>query len=216
MKQARRIRVIGIHQHIGSGIRDAAQYVAAMGVLLQIALNVKDLLPDLQYVNIGGGIGTRYRPSDRAVDLDAFGSHVHEAFSAFQSEFVSGTDRTPPRLVLEPGRFIVADAGFLICRVNTLKSVAGRVFAGVDTGTRNLLTRILNPPRRSHHYSIAIVQVSTTFCGLACTVVITTYRTFRTLRVLCSPTLLRAISVKAVMCLHLQTVKLKVETSLLL
>jgi len=55
--QARKIRVIGLHQHIGSGIRDPAQYVEAVSVLLRIATEQKDLLEDLRYVNVGGGIG---------------------------------------------------------------------------------------------------------------------------------------------------------------
>ena len=57
LRQERRVCIIGLHQHIGSGIRDPAQYVAAMSVLLRVALDCKSLLPDLRFVDVGGGIG---------------------------------------------------------------------------------------------------------------------------------------------------------------
>lgn len=137
------MRIIGVHQHIGSGIRDSGAYVAAMSVLLGVVLRLQDQLPDLRYVDVGGGIGVPYRPSDHPVDLKLLGARVHEAFAVFQAEFRAASVaahgelaylRPLPRLILEPGRFLVAESGFLVARVNTLKDVAGRTFAGIDSG----------------------------------------------------------------------------------
>jgi len=74
------------------------------------------------------------RPSDESLDVEALGIEVGGAFTRFQHAFSSGRSGSPPRLVLEPGRFLVAEAGFLVAQVNTLKDVAGRAFAGIDSG----------------------------------------------------------------------------------
>ncbi len=114
-----------------------------MSVLLNTTLAHKASLPNLRYIDIGGGIGTPYKPSDKAVDIDVLGQSVCAAFSRFQAAFCEGTPATAAlQLIVEPGRFIVAESGMLITRVNTLKMNAGRCFAGIDTGGFNVGRRI--------------------------------------------------------------------------
>lgn len=129
----RKLKLVGIHQHIGSGIRDVAKFKEAMEVLLTVAR--KYTLPDLQYINFGGGIGVPYRPTEQPIDLKTFGAELSATFSAFCKE--AGKELT---MMLEPGRFPVAECGYLVARVNTIKETPyGRTFAGVDTGFNHLV-----------------------------------------------------------------------------
>ena len=76
-----------------------------------------------------------YRPTEKPIDLQAFGSMLAQNFSAFCKE--AGRDLT---LMLEPGRFPVAESGFLVARVNTLKETPyGKTFVGVDSGFNHLV-----------------------------------------------------------------------------
>lgn len=129
----RKLKLIGVHQHIGSGIREVAKFKQAMEVLLTVLRAHK--LPDLQYVNFGGGIGVPYRPNETPIDLKIFGAELSATFAAFCKE--AGKELT---MMLEPGRFPVAEAGYLVARVNTIKETPyERTFAGVDTGFNHLV-----------------------------------------------------------------------------
>ena len=130
---SRGLKLIGVHQHIGSGIREVEKFGEAMDILLSVLRKHK--LPDLEFVNFGGGIGVPYRPTEAPIDLKAFGAMLSSRFSAFCQE--AGKELT---LVLEPGRFPVAESGYLVARVNTIKETPyDKTFAGVDTGFNHLV-----------------------------------------------------------------------------
>ena len=109
------------------------KFAQAVEILLGVLR--KSRLPDLEYVDFGGGIGVPYRPAEKPMDLRAFGAMLDDHFGAFCKE--AGKDLT---LVLEPGRFPVAECGYLVVRVNTLKETPyGRTYAGVDSGFNHLV-----------------------------------------------------------------------------
>ena len=157
---SRHLKVIGVHQHIGSGIRDVEKFSQAMEILLGVLRKHK--MPDLEYVNFGGGIGVPYRPSEKPIDLKAFGEMLSSRFGTFCKN--AGKDLT---LMLEPGRFPVAESGFLVTRVNTIKETPYvKTFVGVDTGFNHLvrptmygsyhhITNLSNPTGKSKPYYVA-------------------------------------------------------------
>lgn len=157
---SRKLKVIGIHQHIGSGIREVEKFAEAMEVLLSVLRKHK--LPDLEFVNFGGGIGVPYRPAEKPIDLKAFGAMLSQRFTSFCKD--AGKELT---LVLEPGRFLVAESGYLVTRVNTIKETPyGKTFAGVDTGFNHLvrptmygsyhqITNLSNPNGAQKAYYVA-------------------------------------------------------------
>lgn len=157
---ARKHRIIGVHQHIGSGIRAVEKFAQAVEILLNVLR--KGRFPDLEYVDFGGGIGVPYRPGERPMDLKAFGAMMGARFGKFCKE--TGKDLT---LVLEPGRFPVAECGYLVVRVNTLKETPyGRTYAGVDSGFNHLvrptmygsyhhITNLSRPRARPAQYYVA-------------------------------------------------------------
>ncbi|MCY3023735.1 MAG: diaminopimelate decarboxylase [Planctomycetota bacterium] len=157
---ARQHRIIGVHQHIGSGIRDVAKFERAIEVLLSVVRRYR--FPDLEYVNFGGGIGVPYRPTEQPMDLRAFGAMLTGRFSEFCRE--AGRDLT---LMLEPGRFPVAEAGYLVVRANTIKETPyGKTYVGVDSGFNHLvrptmygsyhhITNASNPRGKTRPYYVA-------------------------------------------------------------
>jgi diaminopimelate decarboxylase len=105
-----------------------------------VILTVARRLPNLRFVDFGGGIGIPYRPEEKPVDLDALGRQA----SLLMTELVRGYGR-PLELRLEPGRFLVAEAGTLYATVTSVKrnpdssDGSGRTYVGCDTGFNHLI-----------------------------------------------------------------------------
>jgi diaminopimelate decarboxylase/aspartate kinase len=126
----RNIRVIGLHAHIGSGILETAPLLEAARRLARAA----ESLPDVRALNVGGGIGVPYRPGDPEFDLAAYGQGLDEIVR--EAERALGREL---ELWVEPGRFLVAQAGTLVAVVTCRKETAGHVYIGLDTGMNHLL-----------------------------------------------------------------------------
>ncbi len=125
-----KLKIVGLHQHIGSGILEPEEFMKAMDALLPIAREFKDL----ESIDFGGGIGIPYMPDQPAIDLPTLGKKISEKFGQFCNEY--GRQLT---LAIEPGRFLVAESGILLCRVNTIKETPAHTFAGVDSGFNHLI-----------------------------------------------------------------------------
>ena len=131
IERATGIAVVGCHMHIGSGFLDAEAFVQAMGVVLDVAAR----LPHLRFIDFGGGIGIPYQPDQRHMDLAALGARA----SKLMSDFVVRYGR-PLEMRLEPGRFLVAEAGTLYTTVTSVKrNPDGRTYVGCDTGFNHLV-----------------------------------------------------------------------------
>ncbi len=128
------LKVVGIHEHIGSGILETGKFLTAMNVLLSIVAKYKSQLQHLEFVDFGGGIGVPYRPDQKPIDFLEFGAAVSKLFGDFCSSF--GKKLV---MVIEPGRFLVAESGVLLCTVNTIKQTPKHKFVGVDTGFNHLI-----------------------------------------------------------------------------
>ncbi len=127
------IQVIGCHMHIGSGFLDASAFSKACAVIFAIAAR----LPNLRFVDVGGGIGIPYREGQPHFDLPAMGRELSAAFAAFCTTY-----GRPLQLRVEPGRFLVAESGTLYTTVTSVKSNPGsdgRTFVGTDTGFNHLV-----------------------------------------------------------------------------
>jgi diaminopimelate decarboxylase len=122
------LTIVGVHQHIGSGILSSDQFADAISVTLDHAPR----FADARWVNLGGGLGVAYKPGEREIDPDAFRRRVVGPLIAYQKAHPHLSFR------LEPGRFLTAQAGVLLARVNTVKEGTSRTFAGTDTGMGQL------------------------------------------------------------------------------
>lgn len=124
MARAHGVRINGLHLHIGSGIRQPDNLIAAMRTLMMVG----DSLPDLEWMNFGGGFPIPYHPDD--------GEFSIEEFAAKAATILSQRALT---YLYEPGRWIVGPAGLLLTRVNTVKDQGRICFLGTDTGFNHLL-----------------------------------------------------------------------------
>ena len=125
-----RLRVAGVHCHIGSGVLQAERFVEAVTNLLTVARR----FPDLETVNFGGGIGIPYRRGDQELAVDRLGALLTAEYDRFCAAY-----GTRPALCLEPGRFLVARAGTLLCRVTAVNQARKYLFAGTDSGFNHLV-----------------------------------------------------------------------------
>jgi len=117
--------LVGLHAHAGSGIsgEDLAAHRELVRRLGDLARDVAGRGLDLEFVDVGGGFGVPYREDEPPLDLDVVAAATREA--------LGDVDAT---LAVEPGRYVVADAGVLLARVNGIKHVDGTAVVGVDAG----------------------------------------------------------------------------------
>ncbi|MEC9477184.1 MAG: diaminopimelate decarboxylase [Planctomycetota bacterium] len=136
LEEARRIidlhgiRVEGLHVHSSSMILDETVF----GTAAELLMNLAKQFPDVRILDLGGGIRPPYREDDDHPDLDALAFCLQEPMERFEQQ----TGRKL-QLWFEPGRYLVAESGVLLTRVNVLKEVGGRTVAGVDTGFHQLI-----------------------------------------------------------------------------
>ncbi|MFQ5816080.1 MAG: diaminopimelate decarboxylase [Candidatus Hydrothermarchaeaceae archaeon] len=129
------LQVVGIHMHIGSQITETSPYVEAVGKLLDlVGLLKRELDLDLEFVDIGGGLGIRYERDKPYITPD----QLADAVISVLRDKIEEHDLREPTLFLEPGRYIVGDAALMLARVSTIKKTPYRMFVGVDAGFNTL------------------------------------------------------------------------------
>lgn len=128
------VKRFGIHAMTGSNVRDADYFPAVTSKILELAGSVKKKLGiDFEFCNIGGGFGVPYRPEEPGLDLERVARGVREAFDVQCAKY----GLKEPKLMVEPGRYICADAGWLVGRVNVIKN-SYKTFVGIDAGMNDL------------------------------------------------------------------------------
>jgi len=121
------LRVTGIDCHIGSQLTELEPFVAAVQKTLALADEVADDSGPLEHIDIGGGLGIRYR-DETPPDVRRYVRALTDAFGA-----------RPETILVEPGRALVGNAGLLLTRVEYLKHGADREFAVVDAAMNDLM-----------------------------------------------------------------------------
>ncbi len=124
----------GIHCHIGSQILDTSPFREAAQKMMDLVEKVTALGIKLKFVDMGSGLGIPYQ---KDVAAPAPQDHADVILPVFRER--TRALGISPKLILEPGRYIVADSTVLLTRVNTVKTAA-KNFVGVDAGF-NLLIR---------------------------------------------------------------------------
>jgi bifunctional diaminopimelate decarboxylase / aspartate kinase len=119
------VAVSGLHAHLGSGILDAGHWREVYAQLAALAQR----FTRIESINIGGGLGVPARPGDAPLDLAALDAQLVEIKSAYP-QF---------QLWMEPGRYLVADAGVLLARVTQTKRKGDYSYVGVETGMNSLI-----------------------------------------------------------------------------
>jgi diaminopimelate decarboxylase len=134
--QMRNVDVVGVQMHIGSQITEAAPFAEAIRKVVPVVAELRSRY-GIQFFSIGGGMGIIYR---RALESGS-GQWWHEhggepsAFSVsdYADAIVPHLRQLGVRVLLEPGRFLVGNAGVLLTRVRYIKSADGRIRRGEET-----------------------------------------------------------------------------------
>ena len=128
------LQVTGLHMHIGSGtdLEHLSQVCSAME---QAAHTVG---PSLRTISAGGGLPISYRPDETAIDLPAY----CQLWQQTRDRLAAAWGHTPT-LEIEPGRFIVAEAGYLLAEIRAIKEMGPNTYYLVDAGFNNLARPIL-------------------------------------------------------------------------
>ncbi len=125
--------VSGIHCHIGSQITDISPFVEALNRLFDVAAKVERLGVELEFLDMGGGLGIDYGGKGTPAPSD-FAERIIPVFEERLCEL-----KSEPELWIEPGRSVVGNTTVLLTRVNAVKR-AYKNFVAVDAGF-NLLLR---------------------------------------------------------------------------
>lgn len=121
------LRISGLHIHIGSQITESSPYVAAITKVIDFILKLREKGINLEYLNIGGGLGIVY---DKETPQTA---------RKFALEVLPLLKKTGLKVIMEPGRFIVGNAGILVTKALYIKSTPKKKFVIVDAGMNDLI-----------------------------------------------------------------------------
>ena len=121
------LRVIGLHMHLGSPILSSEPYRMGAAKGEQLVGELRKMGHPITVLNMGGGFGIHYRKQEAL------------AASAFAAEILPVVKRLGCKLVLEPGRFIVGNAGILVSKVLYRKESGGKKFVIQDAAMNDLI-----------------------------------------------------------------------------
>lgn len=126
------IELIGLHCHIGSQIFDTEPFHDAADIMIRFIADIKrECGYEIRELNLGGGFGVKYTEYDREISYSAAIAEVARIVRSFCDEHKIAM----PRVILEPGRSLVAAAGATLYTVGSVKEIPGfRNYVSVDGG----------------------------------------------------------------------------------
>ena len=128
------IRRFGAHMMTGSCITDAEYFPFVTGLLMDIIGRTgRELGIDFEFIDLGGGLGIPYRPDEAPLDLERAAELTAQMFRSKVAEY----GLKAPQLKMEPARYFVGDAGYLIGTVHSIKH-SYRTILGTDIGMNTL------------------------------------------------------------------------------
>jgi bifunctional diaminopimelate decarboxylase / aspartate kinase len=135
-------RIVGLHAHTGSGILSVDNWREVGSVLIELA----DRFTDVRTIDVGGGLGVPERLGQSGLDLNDLAKVIQQLKNA------------APRLAfwMEPGRYLVAQAGVLLAQVTQLKGKGDVRYVGVATGMNSLIRPALYG---SHHEIVNLSRI---------------------------------------------------------
>jgi diaminopimelate decarboxylase len=156
----RNVEIVGVQMHIGSQIAEAKPFSSAIGKVAPIVRELKSKY-GIKFLSIGGGMGIVYR---RALESGAgkwWHDHGGDSFAFSVRDYAEAI--VPPlsdlgvRILVEPGRFLVGNAGVLLTRVRYIKQTGDKRFAIVDAGMNDLIRPSLY---HSYHEIVPVEEPS--------------------------------------------------------
>ncbi|QJC31832.1 diaminopimelate decarboxylase [Enterobacteriaceae endosymbiont of Donacia tomentosa] len=140
-----KLNLIGIHMHIGSGV----DYKHLKKVCNSMISNViQPYMPKINIISAGGGLSIPYRYNDEIINISHYFNLWNKTRNIINNYFNKNI-----KLEIEPGRFLVAEAGLLVCQVCAIKNIKNKRFVLVDIGFNDFIRPVMYG---SYHYISAI------------------------------------------------------------
>jgi diaminopimelate decarboxylase len=139
------LKLVGLHMHIGSGV----DYTHLSRVCDAMVEAVQGLGHDIEAISAGGGLSVPYSEGEPRIDVE----HYFRLWDAARQQIEAHLGHRV-RLEIEPGRFLVAQAGVLVAEVHALNRRPGRQFALVDAGFNDLV----RPSFYGSHHEMTVVK----------------------------------------------------------
>ena len=144
------IELQGIHIYVGSQILEHKLLLDSIENTLQIAGRTNQLGFPLKCVNFGGGLGVPYSESEPEFEVESFGKGLTAIINQASKKYNLSTSH----FILEPGRFLVSEAGIFLTKVITVKESRGKKFAILDGGINHAFL----PIRMNRNYPTLIAN----------------------------------------------------------
>ena len=148
------VRLDGLHVHIGSQILSVEPFRLALARVAAFWRELEEAGHAMASIDVGGGLGVRYRDGQVPIDPRDYAQAIRDALAGFRG-----------RILLEPGRYLVAEAGVLLTRVVRVKQGERRRFLVLDAAMNDLLrpslydawhdiVPLVDEPRPHHRYDV--------------------------------------------------------------
>ncbi|TXH20829.1 MAG: diaminopimelate decarboxylase [Chitinophagaceae bacterium] len=122
------LRIVNMHIHTGSDIKDADVFIKGIEVLSEIV----PLFPYLKVIDLGGGFKVAYKGGDPVLNVEELSQKVLTFFN-------SNDILKDKEIWFEPGKFLVSECGYLLTQVNVLKATKNVKFASINSGFNHLI-----------------------------------------------------------------------------
>jgi len=136
---------MGLHQHLGSGWirKDFEKVKCAVDKIIRMALKVENEGFSLEFLDFGGGFGPQYYSDQEIFPIKEYAEYICRKIEKSGLQIKT--------IAIEPGRYLVGDAGILLVKIAYLKENYGNIFACVNAGTFNTVPRPAIYLEASHH-----------------------------------------------------------------
>tara|TARA_B100001175_G_scaffold165938_1_gene140692 strand:- start:901 stop:2130 length:1230 start_codon:yes stop_codon:yes gene_type:complete len=142
IKKLKNIRLEALSVHIGSQILSDVPYKKVLTVLYKL---IKDLDLNLRYIDLGGGFGINYTKKDKTINLKKYSGLVH-----------SFSKKLNCKIIFEPGRSIVGNAGILVSKIQYIKNGTNKKFIILNAGMNDFMRPALYD---AQHNIIPIIKI---------------------------------------------------------
>ena len=155
------IEIVGVQMHIGSQITEAKPFASAIEKVAPLVRDLKSKY-GIKFFSIGGGMGIVYRRALESGSGKWWHDHGSEPSAFSVRDYADAI--VPPlrdlgiRVLVEPGRFLIGNAGVLLTRVRYIKQTGSKKFAIVDAGMNDLIRPALY---QSYHEIVPVIKPST-------------------------------------------------------
>ena len=142
------VKHFGLHTMVASNELYTQIFLTTAEIMFNLAVDLKNKLGiELEFINLGGGIGIPYRLEDNPVDLEAVGSGIHKLYDELLVK-----NNLRPKIAMESGRAMTGDAGWLVSTVRHLKHTY-KDYVGLDS----CMADLMRPAMYGAYHHITVV-----------------------------------------------------------